>query len=460
VEQEQRTTNLSAVTRRFLGAGALLLLVVSLVVWWFGRDRLPARIRIATGAAGGLYHRFGELLAPHLERRTGHPVEVLTTDGSNENQRRLREGSAELALLQEELADSAAIGILAPLYYDIVHVVVRREVELDEIEHFAIEELVDAHIAIGLRESGMRRTAEVVLRHYRIDPPVGEAHHFTDLETQRDLDAAIVTTGLLNPDLGRLLGSGNYLLLPIPDAEALARRSPFLDVVQIPRGFYREQPAVPSHALSSIATASLLCAAREASGALVQATLMATYEDLPRRELPTLFTRREAAEWDHSGRHPEAISYFQPYSGLGILANMMESLAALKELLFALGAAVYLGFAQWRRRREREREAEVQVAKERLDILFQETIAIERRQMVAEDATELRRHLDDVTRLKLRALDELTHEDLRGDVTFAIFLQQCANLTRKIQSKVEFFALGGTYPQSDLPNPGRKGVPE
>jgi hypothetical protein len=56
--------------------------------------------------------------------------------------------------------------------------------------------------------------------------------------------------------------------------------------------------------------------------------------------------------------------------------------------------------------------------------------------MDAEDPQELENYLDEITRIKLRALEELTHEDLRSDRTFSIFLMQCANLIRKIQSKI------------------------
>lgn len=63
-------------------------------------------------------------------------------------------------------------------------------------------------------------------------------------------------------------------------------------------------------------------------------------------------------------------------------------------------------------------------------------LEIEREQMTASESNELRKYLGRVTEIKLRALEELALEELRGDVTFTIFLQQCADLARKIQSKV------------------------
>ena len=52
------------------------------------------------------------------------------------------------------------------------------------------------------------------------------------------------------------------------------------------------------------------------------------------------------------------------------------------------------------------------------------------------DPETLERFLDEITKIKLQALEELTHEDLRGDRTFSIFLMQCANLISKIQLKI------------------------
>ena len=48
--------------------------------------------------------------------------------------------------------------------------------------------------------------------------------------------------------------------------------------------------------------------------------------------------------------------------------------------------------------------------------------------------------LDHVTRIKLEAIEELTHQDLRGDQTFAIFLSQCGNLSSKLQSKIDLYS--------------------
>ena len=72
----------------------------------------------------------------------------------------------------------------------------------------------------------------------------------------------------------------------------------------------------------------------------------------------------------------------------------------------------------------------------KFDRFLSQTLRIERAQMDATSVDQLHTFLDEVTEIKLQALNELTHEDLRGDRSFGIFLMQCANLISKIQLKI------------------------
>ena len=56
--------------------------------------------------------------------------------------------------------------------------------------------------------------------------------------------------------------------------------------------------------------------------------------------------------------------------------------------------------------------------------------------MLGKVVDELQDFLDKVTEIKLAALTQLTHEELRSDQAFSIFLLQCANLISKIQLKI------------------------
>ena len=161
------------------------------------------------------------------------------------------------------------------------------------------------------------------------------------------------------------------------------------------------------------------------------------YENNLRADVPTFIPAERATDWRTLPVHPAARRYFDPYEEFGVLAALIESIAATKELVVALFAGLYLIWQRWHLARRREREREVQVMKDRLDAMLQETARIERAQMDTLEPARLKEYLDQVTTIKLRALDELAHEDLRGDRMFLIFLIQCGNLIHKIQAKIQ-----------------------
>ncbi len=168
----------------------------------------------------------------------------------------------------------------------------------------------------------------------------------------------------------------------------------------------------------------------------MDATLRSIYEEGLGLTFPMLIPRRQADQWTPIPLHPAAYNYFYPEDRIGSLANVMESAAATKELLFALGAGLYLLWIRWRSLKERERQTQLQEQKDDLDEFLKQTLQVERAQMETADPARLRELLDEVTRIKLRALQHLTEEELRGDRTFSIFLLQCSNLSSNIQLKI------------------------
>jgi TRAP transporter TAXI family solute receptor len=92
----------------------------------------PLTIRIATGQPGGTYHPLGRGLAVVLEDRLpGVVAEALPTAGSLENMALLEKGDVELALVQNDTRGGPTVRSIAPLYQELLHIVVRRELERD-----------------------------------------------------------------------------------------------------------------------------------------------------------------------------------------------------------------------------------------------------------------------------------------------------------------------------------------
>lgn len=413
-------------------------LVGSLLVWFATRATLPREIRLGTAVEGGLYYEEGQRIAEALERATGTPVAVIQTSGSQENGDLVRAGKIDAAIVQAGSTPLKELAIVTPLHYDVVHIVVRRELTrgMDGARVVdAASDLAGLDILVGLPASGMHRSAHAVLEHYGVldDVRLHEAH-FTELlgDEEKQYDAAIVTTGVENADIRRVLQSGQFDLLPL-DSEAVARRFRYFDVYDIPARLY---PPIPQRSIPTVATAALVVVREDATGELVTPLLDAIFaDDLP-DHFATMFLPGQAREMVSGRLHPATHRYYDPFGHYGVLHAILEGLVAGKELAFALGAAIYLLWDRWRRIRERDNQRLIQVQKNRLDAFLERTLEIERLQMDVVDPEQLQKYLDDVTNIKLQALDKLTHEDLRGDRTFAIFLMQCANLISKIQLKI------------------------
>lgn len=419
--------------RTWIALAMFGVLLLSLAAWYFTSNRLPREIRIATGAKGGLYYRAGELLGEGLHTRTGRAVRLIETKGSVENRELLLKGDADLAVFQDGAASFNGLAPLTPLFPDVVLIIVRKESGIR-----SVRDLSGHAVTIGPQGSGMRESALRILKHYRIE--VGDLketeHYFGELLENSNLDAAIITSGLINPDLMKTLNSGKFELLADLDSDALNVYYPFFRPMLIPRGVFGEAPTVPAQPIQTVATAALLTARADAPAVLIDSAMSALYEGDMATKLSILIPQKSAREYATIAQHPAARAYFDPYEGVGLLANFMESISAAKELLFALGAGVYLLWDRAQRRREAANQLEVHRQKERLDGFLMETVEIEKAQYETTDAAVLQKLLKDVSEIKFRALKELTAEQLRGDGLFSIFLNQCNGVAREIDAKL------------------------
>jgi len=419
--------------RRWIALAPIAIIIISVGVWFATRDTLPGTIRIATAHEGGLYHEFGTALKRSLEEKTGREVEIVETEGSVENSRLLREGMVDVAIVQGVASSLDGMSVIAPLYPEVVHVVVRTGSPTK-----FVDDLKSCQVVCGPDGSGMKVSAVRVLKHYGISEEVVEQkeRYFESLLNDDEVDAAIVTTGFMNRDLQEMLASGEFELLPLFGAKAIATKESAFQVADIPRGLYREGPAIPPKEISTVATTALLVVGEEEDELLIQTVLESIYDEGLGLEFSTLISRDNAIAMSPVDLHFVSRGYFNPPDRIGQAAQVMETLAAFKELSVALVAGIYL---IWKRRKsQREiKEAEyVQMQKDHLDSFLEKTLEIERAQMDTINVDELHDYLDQVTEIKLEALTQLTHEELRSDQAFSIFILQCGNLISKIQMKI------------------------
>jgi hypothetical protein len=291
--------------------------------------------------------------------------------------------------------------------------------------------------------SGIRQNANVILPHYGVpaDGVKDVEDPFGRLADTGDVDAALVTTGWMNPTLEKVLRGGNVELIGLPDPEGLAARHPWLAPVTIPRGLYSGNPPVPPDPVPTVAVTALLTARADAPDELVGESLAALYETDLRASYPLLQSAKAARDYDAAVMHPAAGTYHDPSARFNRLAQVMEVASKSKEVLVGLAAFAVLAWGWVRRRRERLAEAADRAQKQKLDEFIGRTLTVELEQMEVADPEDLRTFLRQVTLIKQEALQELTSERVRGDQLFDIFLSQCAALSEKIQMRMMYARL-------------------
>ncbi len=408
---------------------ATAVLVACIFVWYTSREAFPPEIRIAAGQQNGLYHTFSQQYAKRLQARTGCPVRVIETHGSEDNLRLVRDGGAELALIQTtSLAPEGVVGI-APLFPEPLYFIARKGKAIH-----SPADLAGKRLALGLAGSSIRTNAWTVLAHYDVPPESvrDTAEHFGELATGSDVDAALVTTGWMNPIVEKLLQRDDLELIGISDPEGLAARHPWFTPTTIPRGVYPGKIPVPRESVRTVAVTALLTARSDASDKLVRETLEALYKSDLRASFPAVLSAKVAKDYEDAVMHPSVAIYHDPSSQFKRLNQAMELLSKSKEALFG---AVAFGLLVWgwiRRRREQAAALADVVQKKKLDHFIEQTLTVELEQMEVSDPEHLRVLLRRVTHIKQEAFLELTSEKVRGDQLFAIFLSQCAALSEKI----------------------------
>lgn len=298
---------------QWLALSVVLAATIAFLVWRTlpARPRpLPDEIRVASAIPGGEYHEFSLALQPVLAKHTQRPVKVIDTSGSQQNSRLLLDGEADLALLQSGALDSEQVVVVAPLYYDLVFVVVRRSSGIARVS-----DLVGRKISIGLDGSGMQLSATQILSRLDIDPKQFSRSrvHFTDLGRDASYAAAIVTTGAENNDLKHLLATGEFRLVGLSEEETEKLVGPIYSPRTVRRGSLvatDQSDVVPNADIRTVATTTFLAVKRNAPDLLVTKTLEALYVRSNLVASFRLIPRAEVAQWKTIELHPAARKFF------------------------------------------------------------------------------------------------------------------------------------------------------
>ena len=263
-----------------------IVLVVAIgfvVAYQFVEPAPPRTLTITTGSDSGAYYAFAKRYAAILAR-SGVTLDVQTSAGAVENVQRLRQGKADVGFVQggielpEAGEDDNELLSLGSMYYEPVWVFYRGAQTYERLH-----QLAGKRIAVGAEGSGIRGVALQLLEANDIPR---DARHLVSLAglkaaealQQGEIDAAFIIAGPDAPVVQVLLRSPGIRVMSFAQADAYARRFPFLTRITLPHGVVDLVRDVPPHDVTMLAATANLVVSEDLHPALVALLLQAATE--------------------------------------------------------------------------------------------------------------------------------------------------------------------------------------
>ncbi len=296
--------------QRGLLVGFLAILLALFTLWPSSNrqvQRMPSTIHFAAGQRGGSYDFVSRVICEHLSVVASRPAVPETTEGSIDNRQRLINRNVDLALLQASTLNSNQIAVVAPLYYEAIHVLARIDSGIT-----SIEQLVGRRVIVGPEGSGSRVAAKRLLQRQglELDSVQAVASEWLSMDHHPEAEAAIVVVQVGNSRMNELLGSGPYRLLPIKGAVEFALEDPAYHVLPLTREHYPDA-TLPREGLECLATTAYLATRVDSPNILVRKALEAIYSPEV-LETCKLLRPEKVADWQVSW-HPAANAFFEAY---------------------------------------------------------------------------------------------------------------------------------------------------
>ena len=275
------------------------------------RQRMPADVRIAGGLEGGAYSDLSAELCERIKVSNDIEVETIPSGGSFDNRKRLLAGEVDLAPMQAITVTGNELCIVAPLFYEAVHVLVRTDSKIETLEQIAGHK-----VAVGLANSGSRVASEMVLQSLNIDerqsPRIEMAwSELLDPHSTGDQnfpDVALVCIGKGSRLGTSMLDSGQWRLLPLPSAVDISLAHPSLRPMKIMPVDY-PQAGLPEGGISTVGMTAYLVATSSTPDTLVSEVLEALYAEPA--IATNLIPKELVGEWQGLLFHRAARQFFE-----------------------------------------------------------------------------------------------------------------------------------------------------
>lgn len=274
--------------RRSLRAGAALVVVLGLLLWWLlplGDPTPSGTLSFSTGVRSGVYQRYGERLKGALAKDLPDvSIRLQTSEGSQQNIARVATGKADFTIattdavatyLRDRKPGAERLRGCVRLYDDYIQLVVDRGSEIRKVA-----DLRGKKVAVGQPGSGVRLVADRLMTAAGLDPvndvtaiPAGIDTMPKLLESGK-LDAFFWSGGLPTSAVADLSDRFAIRLVPLEDPlikelQAAGGSTRYYRSAVMPADAYRN--AQQGQAVPTVAVANVLVTTDRTDAAMTEA---------------------------------------------------------------------------------------------------------------------------------------------------------------------------------------------
>lgn len=316
----------------FLATALLLALSMVLAACGGGKDEgggdgeggadKPKFMSIVTGGTGGTYYPLGGSFAEIISDATGIDTNAEVSGASAENMNTLKDGNAEIAFSQTDIASYAQEGKLmfegaavdnvsaiGTLYPETIQIVTTAKSGIK-----SVEDLKGKKVSIGAPGSGTAANAEQILEVHgiKLDDIQKQDLSFDESTAgiqDGNIDAAFVTAGTPTGAVEGLSATEDVVIVPIEQdkIDALIEKYPYYVQDEVPSGTYKLAEAVPT-----VAVQAMLVVSNDLSDDVVYDVTKAIFENLDKvtHAKGKMIKAENAVKGTGIELHPGAKKYF------------------------------------------------------------------------------------------------------------------------------------------------------
>jgi len=329
----------------------------------------PKRVVLATGPEQSDYADFGKRYAAEL-KRYGIEVVLKPTQGSSENRRALRDaaqtvdlgfvrgGSSDAERAVDEEKSGVPLVSLGSLYLDPVWLFYRSAAAKHLNREATLTQLADLRgwrVNVGAKGSGVTGLFGKLLHANGIERDSFKGSRLEQTPAvvallAGELDAIVFAAAPEAPMVQMLLQTPGVKLFEFAQAEAYARRFPYLRAAQLPRGVVNLARNLPEHDLPLVAATTELAARAGTHPALLQLFVQAAHTihggngwlahagQFPSPQNTELPLAKEAERYYRNG--PPLLQRYLPFWLANLIERMWVVLVSIIAVLIPLARVV------------------------------------------------------------------------------------------------------------------------